>query len=155
VPAPASVSIAPGTLRVAWQPTQECRPDPSSLARFPKQIYVADNVLPWVDHALHATNGDQFITVENPVQADVVVTPRLRKLYLEFIDSTRCAVVVIELEISYHGRPAITKTYRGQYAGMTWAGSDADMESALRLALANCVNKIIADLNAPAWIKAS
>jgi hypothetical protein len=154
VRAPVSASIAPGTLCVAWRPTQDCRPDKTSLARFPSQTYVADDVLPWVDHALHAANDARFATVENPIQADVVVTPRLRMLYLEFLDVTKCAVVVIEVEFSYRGQPTITKTYRGQYAGLNWAGSDAEMERALRSALATCVDKIMADLNSPAWIKA-
>ena len=142
-------------LSVAWRPIEDRRLDRKLLGHIGPQAYVAESILPWIDRQLGAIHGPDLIIVNNPAKADVVITPYLLKFYLQSIDVTKSAVVVLALKFEPSGQPAQERIYRGQYAGMNWSDSDEEMIGALRAAFSDCLHHIVTDLETQAQLKAA
>ena len=133
-------------LRVAWLATEDKRIDATSLGHVGSGAYVAKSILPWIDQQLCAVKGTNFAKADDPAKADLVIKPTLLKLYIQNIDITKSAVVVLRLEFSSHGKPSGQFICRGQYAGVNWWNSDEEMVGAIQEAFADCLRNLTASL---------
>jgi hypothetical protein len=140
------VAPSKSSLGVAWLAIEDQRLDATSLGHVGNGAYVAKSILPWVDQQLCAIKGTNFAKADNPAKADLVIKPTLLKLYIQNIDITKSAVVVLRLELSSHGKPSGQLICRGQYAGMNWWNSDEEMVGAIQEAFADCLRNITASL---------
>ncbi|HTQ30153.1 MAG TPA: hypothetical protein VMI53_02995 [Opitutaceae bacterium] len=140
------VAPSKSSLRVAWLAVEDQRLDATSLGHIGSRAYVAKSFLPWLDQQLRAVKGTNFAEAGDPARADLVIKPILLKLYIQNIEVTKSAVVVLRLEFSSHGKSSGQLTCRGQYAGMNWWGSDEEMAGAIQEAFTDCLRNISASL---------
>ncbi len=141
-----SIVSSRSSLAVAWTPIEDQRLDATSLGHIGSCAYVAKSILPWIDQQLHAIKGANFMEAADPARADLVIKPTLLKLYIQNIEVTKSAVVVLKLELSCHGKSAGQLTCRGRFAGMNWWNSDDEMVGAIQNACTDCLSSITCSL---------
>jgi hypothetical protein len=111
--------------------------------------YAAARVDLWVAEALHKLTKEPFnVAPAELPSTELCIQPKLVRLYIQDVDVTKSAHVVLNLEFFPPGRPSFTKLYRGRHTAMNWWGTNSEMSRALNLALQNCLQQIAADLSA-------
>jgi hypothetical protein len=134
--------------RIGWLPLIDARPDDArAVGQIGLDTYAAASVDLWVADALHGLSKASFkaVSAEQPT-AEFCIRPKLVRLYLQDVDITKSAHIVLDLEFFPPGKPSFTKLYRGRHTAMNWWGTNGEMSRALNLALKNCLQQISADL---------
>lgn len=140
----------PHALRVSWLPLLDERIDPAAIGAVGVQSYVATEAPAWIEQALRELGGRGFQTVAADAEGELVVEPRLLKLYVQNVDVTKSAVVVLALTFERAGHASTRRIYRGRHTSMNWWSSAGELTGALQAALADALDQIRVDLEARA-----
>jgi hypothetical protein len=129
---------------VQLNPVVDQRPSADTLGDVAGRAFNVGQVNPWIDQALHDLVAARFTlrTANDPSTPAHTITPRLLKLYVDNVNITKTAVVVLQLDFTAADGTRTEEIYRGQYAGMNWASTEGEVSASLRSALDLCLKKI-------------
>lgn len=143
----AAPRMGPAARCVCWLPLIDERPDKHVMGQMGRSTFGAEHVDSWVMQALqHGSPGSKLVEAYAPDSHTMGVRARLLRLYVQNVDLTKSAQVVIELEYLRAGTEPVRKLYRGRYTGINWWGTDEEIGRAFGRALQDCVKKITDDL---------
>ncbi len=157
--APAQLSLAEpgarpqatpsGAPRVWLTEVIDQRQGSESLGQVAARNFSSADLIPWLQNALLGLNSREFSLVRP--DAEALPGPRLKvrlvKAYVDSVHASKIAVVVIETELSKPDlEQPLRKYYRGQCTHVNWASGSGEVVSSLRVALADCLDKLGRDL---------
>lgn len=134
--------------RVYLAPLEDLRLDQENIGQVGGRPYRAASIMPWLEQELREQVAAHVQLVSVDSKPALIVHPRLHKLYVDGLSVTKAAIVVLELSFTTPEGENSRRVYRGQFAGMNWWNSEAEMKTALRLALKNCLERCGPDMNA-------
>jgi hypothetical protein len=105
----------------------------------------------WIDEELASLSSASFaLTRETRAERAVTLSlhPRLLKAYVDGVEVSKTASIVIEVEFVSAIRPNQSRVFRGQHASLNWWGSRGELATALKEALASCLEQIKAEIEA-------
>jgi hypothetical protein len=147
--APAPPCAAAGAPRVWIAGIVDARPDTSSLGSIGARPVSSADVTAWIDGELAALASPGFTARAGgePNAGDrLAVRTRILKAYVDGVNVTKTAVLVLGAELTAPDGAVTRRTYRGQTAGVNWWGSEGEAAAALREAAANCLEQLRADV---------
>ncbi len=123
----------PGAPRVWIGKIEDGRGD-TSLGGLAGRSVSSAEVPAWIDGELAALASPGFVVVTGPaadVAASLVIRPRLLKAYVDGLNVTKTAVIVLGVDIVAPGGTVTKRLYRGQHASLNWATREDEVVSAL------------------------
>lgn len=146
--APPAARARPGAPAVWIGPVEDRRAD-TSLGAIAGRPFGSAELSGWVDGELAALASPAFLVVKERSGAPrLALHPRILKAYLSGFDVTKTAVIVLEVEFVTPDGKVSSRVFRGQDTGVNWATSEGEVITALRTALAACLEQLRADLEA-------
>lgn len=146
-PSPTPAKAGPAARRICWLPLIDQRPDKELIGQIGRETYAADHIDRWLMQALQKISpASRTAETYAPEPNTLGIRARLLRLYIQNVDLTKSAHVVIELEYLRAEAEPVRKLYRGRYTGINWWGTDEEINRAFCSALQDCVDKIAVDL---------
>ena len=103
----------------------------------------------WIDGELAALASPGFAVMTGPApgaRASLILRPRLLKAYVDSVNVTKTAVIVLGVDIVALDGTTTARLYRGQHASLNWATSGSEVAGALQDAAASCLEQLRVDL---------